>query len=193
MPNPPKTNRRAVYEGLLGRPLGPKDGLMDDHVAYYLWHECPDTREGKALRADYEEDAYDALFKHYRVNRRGKNAERKLIFILAREAKVPAFKEDAKPRGRPPEDKPIEILHEVLAMSEYLRSQGAKNTGDLAACAALVTTPRYSKSRTRQLYGIVKRARRTTTTVNKAKERYERHPMTESVKHYRNTVRGIYK
>ena len=186
----PKSHRRAVYKGLLGRPLGPSLGSSDEErVAYYLWHELRDTLEGRELRADYEEDAFDALFRHYGVRRSETNAERKLIWILAREAKVPAFQAASRPRGRPPEDTPILVLHQVLAMRDYLASQGAKHTGDTAACAALTTTPKYSAFTTRQLYSIVKKARRNLRVVDKATALYRKVPTTESVEHLRHRER----
>ncbi len=186
----PKSSRRAVYKGLLGRPLGPGLGSSDEErVAYYIWHELGDTSEGRALRADYEEDAFDALFRHHGVRRSEKNAERKLIWILAREAKVPTFQATSRPRGRPPKETPILVLHHVLAMRDYLASQNAKHTGDTAACAALTTTPTFSKFRTRQLYSIVKTARRNLRVLDKATALYHKTPMTEPVEHLRRRER----
>ena len=78
----PKSRRRAVYKGLLGRPLGPGLGSSDEErVAYYIWHELGHTSEGRALRADYEEDAFDALFRHHGVRRSEKNARRAVVAI----------------------------------------------------------------------------------------------------------------
>lgn len=186
----PKSSRRAVYKGLLGRPLGPSLGSSDEErVAYYIWHELGNTREGRELRADYEEDAFDALFSLYGVSRGEKNAEQRLIWILAREAKIPAFQATSRPRGRPPKETPILVLHHVLAMRDYLASQNAKHKGDTAACAALTTTPTFSNFTTRQLYSIVKKARRNLRVVDKATALYQKTPMTEPVEHLRRSER----
>jgi hypothetical protein len=132
----PKSARRAQYKGILAKPSKFDDDIIENHQNWHMLSKR--ERNAYARKVDaFINTRIDALARHFGIDKNKPDAARELIWTLAKKLRIPAFVDDAKPRGAKQRRPRATLLADVR------RLQSECGIGLRKACAKLAGTPGY--------------------------------------------------